>query len=296
MGKEKKNIKKINATKVVFFILVLVALISIFVIKNPFKIGSDKTDEDKSAVNVTSANGIPFLEILTKISEEAECDYEITEATIASSVEDDDGNLLINQQLGKRQALIFDRDSLTLAENKIPDDFIIGDFCSSSRVYPVEGEADLYICKEIKSIARVILFDIEKNTMQLLWQNNNIFFDSYLPINAIIAVDEFDKKGNPVVTNDLYDENKLIVEIIKDEMSMYNECQSGRTHIYFNDDIPEECVAIINEGNNYYAVTDKYTDFGIHSEGPNHYSVLCLDITRILIYSPTDNKIQLIYE
>lgn len=296
MSKEKKRIKKSNVAKVVFFILVLVVLISIFVIKTPFKFGSNKTDEYNIAVNVTSVNGIPFFDILTKISEEAECDYEITEATIVPSVEEENGDLLINQHLGKRQALIFDRDSLTLAENKIPDEFIIGDFCSSSRVYPVEGEVDLYICKEIESIARVILFDIEENTMQLLWQNNNHFFDSYLPINAIMAIYEFDKKGNPVVTNNLYDESKLIVEIIKNEMSMYNECQAGRTHIYFNDDIPKGCVAIINEDNKYYALTDKYTDFGVLSEGPNHYSVLCAGSTRILIYSPKENKIQLIYE
>lgn len=267
-------------------------LILIVVISLVFDITFDNVKdffakEETQSEEGTSIAGIPFSEVIAKLSvESTEYEGKITKSEKAN-VEVKDGNIKVSYSLEDGEALIFDRDGLMM--DKKTDDFIVGSYATAN-VSRSKKDSDVIFCEDADSVARVLRYTIATEEMVLLWEND-LVYDQYLPITAISNIEKFDNAETKPMAAELYDEEQILVET-----EVLQEDQVGKVHFGFNDGIPVSQVAIIQQGSRYFVVSQNYIDTEITVEGTNHYSILGNSIERILIYDYENNLIELVYE
>lgn len=285
----KKKSKKKGLVWIALVLAILACIVGCGVAANYYGIDFERIKisfSNSGSQDDSTSAGIPFSEILAKISEEAEFSGEIIPDMEATHVEVEDGKLEVRCTLNQGEALIFDRDALVLPENKKPDEFIIGEYCSSG----VSHNKNSIYCEEAESVARVLRYNSETEELFLLWENTAVFYDLYLPINAIGNVQKFAGGVKPLATMELYDEKKLRVESFTE-----TEQETINSSVYFEQRIPDGCVAIIQCGENYYVISQNYKDTEITNIEENKFVISQQTIIRILIYDYQNNLIELIY-
>lgn len=263
-----------------FFIIVLVVIICLNKPKS--------SDSDRLQSEGTSIAGIPFSDILAKVSVETTA-YSGTVIPVGTSentaVEIKAGDIKVTYSMNPSEALIFDRDGLAIASEKKEDDFIIGGY-ATSKVSLSKKDSDIIYCEDAETIARVLRYNFETQEMVCLWEND-LVYDQFLPITAITNIAKFNIAKTKPVAADIYDESKVLVEVEKD---------STINHFGLDDGLDTYQVAIIQTGKEEFTVmSQNYIDTDITVEGPNHY-IVDRHISRILIYDYEKNFIELVYQ
>lgn len=264
-----------------FFIIVLVAIIC-------FNKPNKTNDSDKIQSEGTSIAGIPFSDILAKVSVETEV-YSGTVIPAGTSEKavvevNKDGDIKVTYSMNANEALIFDRDGLAIASEKKEDDFVIGGYATSN-VSLSKKSADVLYCDDSDSVARVLRYNFETQEMVCLWEND-LVYDQYLPITAITNIAKFDIAKTKPVAGEVYEESKVLVE-----------SEAQKIHFGLDDGLDEYQVAIIQTGKDQFSViSQNYRDTDITEEGPNHYSMNDAQLSRILIYDYEKNMIEVVYQ
>ena len=283
--------RKLSLKRIVIFSVGTLLVIAIMIIAITSLGKSEATGNRKGKIQSegTFIAGIPFSDILAKVSVEIE-PYSgmIIPAGAAEKaiVEvNKTGDLKVNYPLSVGEALIFDRDGLALESKKKADDFIIGSYATEN-ISISKNDSNVLYCEDAESIARVLRYNYDSQQMVLLWEND-LFYDQFLPVTAISNIAKFDIEKTKPMAGNIYDESKVLVEVEKD---------STINHFGLDDGLDTYQVAIIQTGKENFAVmSQNYIDTDITVEGPNHY-IIDRNISRILIYDYDKNLIELVYQ
>lgn len=281
--------RKLSFKRIVIFGVGVLSVIVIMIIAITSLGKSESAGNSKGKIQSkgTFIAGIPFSDILAKVSVETEpySGMIIPAGTTEKAIVEVNkkGDLKVNYPLSVGEALIFDRDGLAL-ESKA-DDFIIGSYATAN-ISISKNDSNVLYCEDAESIARVLCYNYDSQQMVLLWEND-LFYDEFLPVTAISNIAKFDLEKTKPMAGNIYDEAKVLVEVEKD---------STINHFGLDDGLGSYQVAIIQTGKENFAVmSQNYIDTDITVEGPNHY-IIDRNISRILIYDYDKNLIELVYQ
>lgn len=292
--RRKLSIKRVATVIGIVILIIGVVLCLVFDISFE-KIKYHLTKETVYSEEGTFVEGIPFSEVIDKLSaKNIEFTGEITSVSDSdkNAVQVQDGKLKITCSLKEGEALIFDRAGLKM--KKTPDDFIVGGYATKN-VSRSSKDSDVFYCSDAESVARVLKYNCNTNTMVLLWKND-IIFDKYLPLDAIINVAEFEKSDgklkaiDPEYDEPLYDSKKVLVQ----EENV--EGENKVVYLGFSDPLRPGLVVIIQDATNTYVVSEHYCDEAITECGNKHQLNTTSSIERILVYDYENALIQLVYE